>query len=1228
MLSESSDRDREAMTVNTWEESMPDSQQIRQEFDEYLEVVGRLSEEEEDRLRSMSLQEKWRIIFNKQTRSPLLGVTHYVENLRKHVGLHHRKLSVRRMAKEGIAPLSQLLSKLKLDLKMSYDSFALDFVAAPNNGAWLLLDILREIQLDQNAMNSSTKAKDEQYRQTLINEFDCLLCLKYAAKVEEGLTKLVRCSAAVETVAVGLMSSFNKTRVVALQLITAICEVPGGFYQVMDALTKLRINFGETVRFKMLVNMLTNPDCVQFQTVCVRFFNTLWNCMENSNAKVYLQHELEVAGFDPDLLVQDITETDAEMAELQKEVETWRRNYINVNVTRQEANALESRNTQLRQEIDRLGHMVKEWEESKEAWEGAEARWKEKCENYRERAAELQDTVSKLTKLYQEKTGSDPSTKINVESAYKSLDIYGSGRGIDRFGTTTSKTSLTTNSVDAPLHPAPPAPAPPTFLSPTVKKKVTATKANLPLLNWTPIYNISQTVFQEIDNEALLREIDFSELEEKFELPKRVESHESQQKRKHALLRANNQVCFIDGNRAKNMVITKRRTGLSSRQLKDAIEKCDLDRLPGEYAGLLLNYMPTKEELKLLASNAKQYSKMAEAEQFLFQMAQVERLQSKLSMMAFMGVFEELVSSLIPQMKCVHEASESLAKTKKLKKILEVVLAFGNYMNSNKRGFVTGFKLQSLTKLSDVKSCDRTMTLMHYLVEFIRTTYPKLKDFHEELNIDVTKGGEFETVDIDVTKGGEFETVDIDVTKGGEFETVDIDVTKGGEFETVDIDVTKGGEFETVDIDVTKGVSYQMIASDVHGLRKGMDLIKFEKEKQPLNQTIAEFESTARERVTAVAAMFQEMEESYRVVCSMHGENYKLIEPDEFFGHIEHFVSAFVKAEDENYRRDHLEKCCSTSSSLNNSKFKLPTEDSMLKDAMPPANEKASVVSNGLPGRERYPGKIEHTKSISFSDRNQVITVNNHGYDQVYYDDVKTQTVKHNTSNSDNTTFTHVTNSGRFPVVKTDITSWDEMTQVYRSALSEANPHLDSSVAKYDGATVLVGSNNQLSSLTNGQARSEVSALLSSGSTTNIHVYCSGDVNVNSGVVAQPTRSTDLGLQAVGATTKVYCTDDVGADLHPSGVCCIEDADGKAANTSRTAIVTPKYALCNGRQRDDVIGGFQLKPGNVTSPPASMHNGGGRYSEQVCEALDELDAVVTSFTLDGVIAELSEDSQM
>ena len=50
----------------------------------------------------------------------------------------------------------------------------------------------------------------------------------------------------------------------------------------------------------------------------------------------------------------------------------------------------------------------------------------------------------------------------------------------------------------------------------------------------------------------------------------------------------------------------------------------------------------------------------------------------------------------------------------------------------------------------------------------------------------------------------------------------------------------------------------------------------------------------ARDRVTAVAASFQAMEESYLAVCSMHGENYKLIEPDEFFGNIENFTAAFL----------------------------------------------------------------------------------------------------------------------------------------------------------------------------------------------------------------------------------------------------------------------------------------------------------------------------------------------
>ena len=56
--------------------------------------------------------------------------------------------------------------------------------------------------------------------------------------------------------------------------------------------------------------------------------------------------------------------------------------------------------------------------------------------------------------------------------------------------------------------------------------------------------------------------------------------------------------------------------------------------------------------------------------------------------------------------------------SKKLKKVLEVVLAFGNVMNRGSRGNAYGFKLSSLNRVADTKSnADRDMTLLHYVVK-------------------------------------------------------------------------------------------------------------------------------------------------------------------------------------------------------------------------------------------------------------------------------------------------------------------------------------------------------------------------------------------------------------------------------------------------------------------------------------------------------------------------------
>lgn len=50
------------------------------------------------------------------------------------------------------------------------------------------------------------------------------------------------------------------------------------------------------------------------------------------------------------------------------------------------------------------------------------------------------------------------------------------------------------------------------------------------------------------------------------------------------------------------------------------------------------------------------------------------------------------------------KASKEILHSRNLKQLLEVVLAFGNFMNKGQRGNAYGFKVSSLNKIADTKS--------------------------------------------------------------------------------------------------------------------------------------------------------------------------------------------------------------------------------------------------------------------------------------------------------------------------------------------------------------------------------------------------------------------------------------------------------------------------------------------------------------------------------------------
>ena len=80
----------------------------------------------------------------------------------------------------------------------------------------------------------------------------------------------------------------------------------------------------------------------------------------------------------------------------------------------------------------------------------------------------------------------------------------------------------------------------------------------------------------------------------------------------------------------------------------------------------------------------------------------------------------------------MKEASHSITVSDRLKKVLEIILALGNFMNSQRKGLAVGFKIQSLSKIAETHSGDYKFTLLHYIVKTIHANMPELIVFTME----------------------------------------------------------------------------------------------------------------------------------------------------------------------------------------------------------------------------------------------------------------------------------------------------------------------------------------------------------------------------------------------------------------------------------------------------------------------------------------------------------------
>uniref|UniRef100_A0A8B9CUI1 Dishevelled associated activator of morphosis 2 n=1 Tax=Anser brachyrhynchus TaxID=132585 RepID=A0A8B9CUI1_9AVES len=295
------------------------------------------------------------------------------------------------------------------------------------------------------------------------------------------------------------------------------------------------------------------------------------------------------------------------------------------------------------------------------------------------------------------------------------------------------------------------------------KKSIPQPSHPLKSFNWAKLSEerIHGTIWNEIDDLKAFKVLDLEDFEKMFSAYQRhqvgVDSSipyqiYSFQKRPRTLIsltpkemgstedlylstRKVKELSVIDGRRAQNCVILLSKLKLSNEEIRQAILKMDeQEDLAKDMLEQLLKFVPEKSDTDLLEEHKHEIERMARADRFLFEMSRIDHYQQRLQALFFKKKFPERLAEAKPKVEAILLASKELIRSKRLRQLLEVVLAFGNYMNKGQRGSAYGFKVSSLNKIADTKSSiDRNITLLHYLIMIFEKNYPDILDIQSEL---------------------------------------------------------------------------------------------------------------------------------------------------------------------------------------------------------------------------------------------------------------------------------------------------------------------------------------------------------------------------------------------------------------------------------------------------------------------------------------------------------------
>ncbi|KAG8514447.1 Adenylosuccinate synthetase isozyme 1 [Galemys pyrenaicus] len=193
------------------------------------------------------------------------------------------------------------------------------------------------------------------------------------------------------------------------------------------------------------------------------------------------------------------------------------------------------------------------------------------------------------------------------------------------------------------------------------------------------------------------------------------------------------EITFLDAKKSLSLNIFLKQFN-SNQEIAAMIQAGDTARFDVEVLKQLLKLLPEKHEVEHLRSFSEDPARLASADRFYLLLLGIPCYRLRVECMLLCEGTAVLLDTVQPKAQLVLAACQSLLTSRQLPIFCQLILKIGNFLNyGSHTGDADGFKMSTLLKLTETKSQQSRVTLLHHVLEEVEKSHPDLLQLPQEL---------------------------------------------------------------------------------------------------------------------------------------------------------------------------------------------------------------------------------------------------------------------------------------------------------------------------------------------------------------------------------------------------------------------------------------------------------------------------------------------------------------